>query len=131
MKRSEMAFYAARLLEELTHHVGSHNAIGMGELYEIVFRETWANRINDTRKLRIVITELRKQGAAICSDTSRTGGGYYVASGGSSEMKDYLTRLRRRGLRALVLEAKLRKITLAELLGQMELNLLGDYDEAA
>jgi hypothetical protein len=131
MKDTELAFYAARLLGEITHHVGKHNSIGMGELYEIVFREPWENRINDTRRLRTVITELRRQGVAICSDCSPSGGGYYVASAGSSEMKDYLARLRKRAIKALALEAKLRRISLPELLGQMELELGGGYDEAA
>jgi hypothetical protein len=131
MNKVQMGFYAARLLSELTHHVGRHNAIGMGELYELVFQDPWANRINDTRKLRTVITELRKQGVAICSYCSSSSGGYYLASSGSSEMRDYLKRLRLRALKALVLEAKMRRIALPELLGQMQLELDGGYHEAA
>jgi hypothetical protein len=131
MTKIEMAFYVARLLAELTHHVGKDQCVGMGELYELVFREQWSNRINDTRKLRTVITELRRQGIAICSDTSSSGGGYYLARQGSSEMADYLKRLRMRALKALVLEAKMRQIGLPELLGQLELELSGGYHEAA
>jgi len=130
MDRVEMAVYAHKLLGELTHHIGRHRAIGMGELYEKIFEETWQNRINDTRRLRIVITELRRQGVAICSESSRAGGGYYLASAGS-ELKDYLSRLRRRALKVLSLEAKMRKMTLAELLGQIELNLRGGQDETS
>ena len=130
MDRVEMATYGYKLLVELTHHVGRQKAIGMGELYEKVFGETWQNRINDTRRLRIIITELRQQGVAICSASSPTGGGYYQASAGS-ELKDYLSRLRRKALKALSLEAKMRKMTLAELLGQIELNLRGRQNEAS
>jgi hypothetical protein len=124
MKRSEMDLYAARLLAEITRHVGRQNTIGMGELYEIVFRERWNNRINDTRDLRKVITELRKSGVAICSDSGRESGGYYLASAGS-EMEGYLKRLRRKALKALKMEAQLRKTTLLDLFGQIELELSG------
>ena len=131
MNKIQMGFYAARLLSELTHHIGRHNTIGMGELYELVFKEPWANRINDTRRLRTVITELRRQGVAICSDCASSGGGYYLASAGSSEMRQYLERLRRRALKALVLEARMRKIGLPELLGQIQIEFKGGYNEAA
>lgn len=130
MKNSERDLYAARVLTVLSRHVGRHKAIGMGELYEEVFRKPWANRINDTRDLRTLITELRTNGAAICSTASKDGPGYYQPSAGS-EMEDYLSRLRSRALRALALEAKLRRLTIEDLLGQLELNLTGGRDEAA
>lgn len=131
MNKIQMAFYAARLLGELTNHVGRDNAIGMGELYEIVFDEPWANRINDTRRLRQIITELRRQGRPICSYCSSSGGGYYLARMRSSEMREYLERLRQRALKALVLEAKMRKMSLPELLGQLQLELhQGLFNEA-
>lgn len=124
MKRSEMDLYAARLLGEISHRVGRHKAIGMGELYEIVFRKQWANRINDTRDLRIVITELRKSGVAICSDCGSEGGGYYLAQAGS-ELDDYRRRVKKRALKMLSLYAKLGG-SVKEFYGQMELDLAGE-----
>ena len=128
MDQVEMAVYADKVLGVLTHHVGRHKAIGMGELYVAVFGETWKNRINDTRRLRIIIDKLRDRGDAICSASSRTGGGYYLPSVGS-ELKDYCSRRRRKNLKGLVQEARMLKISLPELLGQIELNLKGGQDE--
>ena len=128
MDRVEMAVYGDKLLGELSHHVGRHKAIGMGELYEKVFGETWQHRINDTRRLRIVIEALRDRGDAICSASSRVGGGYYLPSVGS-ELKDYCSRRRRKNLKGLMQEARMLKISLPELLGQIELNLAASSPE--
>jgi len=122
MEAHEKDYRKLVLLGILSRHVGREKAIGMGELYEEVFDRPWRNRINDTRALRTLIQELRKEGVAICSACAYAGGGYYLAAAGS-EMEDYLSRLRSRALRALALEARLRRITLPELLGQMQLNL--------
>jgi hypothetical protein len=109
---------AAKVLQILTWHVGRHKAIGMGELYESVYGNSWQNRINDTRPLRDVIEKLRRRGVPICSDES----GYWLAAAGS-ELEEFCARLRRRALKSLVQEARLKKIGLPELLGQMQLNL--------
>jgi len=109
------------VLRILSRHVGAGRKIGMGELYYAVFGESWNNRINDTRALRTIITELRHEGIPICSVADRTGGGYYLASAGS-ELSGYLDRLRTQALKKLALEAKIRKISLADLIGQMALN---------
>jgi len=119
-----------RLLGEMSRHIGRERAIGMGELYEIVFDEDWENRINHTRRLRELITEARYEGVPICSDSARSGGGYWLAAAGS-EMQDFLASFHRRAVRSLVLEARLRKISLPELLGQMQMNLEEGRDEAA
>lgn len=113
-----------RLLAVLTRHIGKNRAIGMARLYEEVFGEAWSDKINDTRKLRSLITELRKEGVPICSTPSQTGGGYYLASAGS-ELEAYCSKLRTSALKKLALEAKLRNMTLPELLGQLTLSLTG------
>jgi len=110
-----------RVLAMLARHVGKHNVIGMGELYESVFGESWSNRINDTRALRQVITELRKDGTPIVSSSSTSGGGYYLASAGS-ELEEYCRKLRAKALRALTMEARLRNKTLGELMGQLHMS---------
>jgi len=113
-----------RLLATLARHIGRSRAIGMVALYEEVFGEKWRDKINDTRKLRELITELRREGVPICSVTTKEGGGYYLASAGS-ELETYCSKLRTSALKKLALEAKLRNITLPELLGQLTLSLTG------
>jgi hypothetical protein len=120
----------ARLLEVLTAHVGRENAIGMGELYEEVYGRSWRNRINDTRALRVLVTDLRERGVRICSRIGRGEGGYYLASA-KSEMKDYVERLKLQALRKLARAAELEKMSLPELLGQMQLNLKERGHDAA
>jgi hypothetical protein len=112
----------ARLLTELTMHVGKINAIGMGELYEAVFQRQWNNKVDDTRYIRQLITDLRNEGIAICSTMSRDGGGYYLAAAGS-ELSDYLNRLERRALRVLSRVSRTKKVSLPEYLGQMRLRI--------
>lgn len=109
-----------RLLMVLMRHVGKPGRIGMGELYEAVFGEPWEHRINDTRKLRGLITELRQEGVPICSTASQKGGGYWVPSA-ASELDQYCKTIRFRALKLLQREAKLRKLTMPELMGQLSL----------
>lgn len=118
----EREHYKGVLLRILSRHVGSGRKIGMGELYQEVFGAAWANRINDTRALRALITELRHEGIPICSVADRTGGGYYLASAGS-EVNAYCERLRTTALKKLKMEAQIRNISLPQLLGQMAMNL--------
>ena len=117
-------------LKILSRHVGANRKIGMGELYFAVFGESWSNRINDTRALRKVITELRQEGVPICSVADSTGGGYYLASV-DSELHRYLERLRTQALKKLALEAKIRRISMHELLGQMTMNFRAEEEGEA
>lgn len=129
-ERKESEIYRNKLFRILIQHIGRRRAIGMGELHTAVFGTDWENRINHTRRLRYLVTELRREGVLICSYSSQSGGGYYLAAAGS-EMEDYLSSIRRRALKALVLESRLRKIGLPDLLGQMQLNLKeGQHNEA-
>jgi len=113
-----------RLLMELTKHIGRSRAVGMGELYEAVFGEPWAHRINDTRRLRKLITQARYgfKPQPICSTSSRTAPGYYLAAAGS-ELEEYIGKLKHQGLRKLAMAAKLERVPLPELLGQLALYL--------
>jgi hypothetical protein len=111
-----------RIMTELAGHIGALHAIGMAELHQIVTGETWANRINDTRRLRTLISELRFDGVPICSAPKRNGGGYYLASA-SSEMTGFLRNRESLALKILAMNAKIRKLSLPEYLGQMKLNM--------
>ena len=118
------------ILAALTSHIGEPNAIGMGELYELVYGESWENRINDTRSLRKAITLLREEGVPVCSVATSYGGGYYLAAAGS-ELAVYLRRSERRALLILMRNAKIKKISLPDYLGQMKLNMEDGGNEAA
>jgi hypothetical protein len=112
-----------RVLSALSGRTGRSRAVDMGELYESVFGETYAShKINGTRKLRTLITELRREGVPICSVSTASGGGYYLASVGS-ELDDYCKRVRQRALKLLKMESNLRKISMPKLLHQIQLNL--------
>ncbi len=112
--------HKTRLLMEMARHVGRSNMVGMGELYRAVYGKDWTNRINDTRRLRKLIADCQADGVPICSVVSSTGGGYYLASAGS-ELTDYCTRLQDQALRKLAKVAKLRRVALPDLLGQLRL----------
>ena len=105
------------LLTILTDHVGQSRAIGMGELYTAVYGEPWKNRINDTRRLRLLITELREEGRPICSNKN----GYWLASAGS-ETREYCKKLKTAALKKLKLAATISKISLPALLGQLQID---------
>ncbi len=127
MKNTEAAAtdtWRARLMTELSRHVGEINAIGMAELYEAVYFKSWRHRINDTKLLRELITELRDEGVPICSASASSGGGYYLAAGGS-ELTNYLRRNEIRALKILQRNSRIKRISLREYWGQMGLRMEG------
>jgi len=130
MEKSQVSNEQAtsRLWFELSKHVGAEKALDMGELYSRVFGEPYTHKINHTRRLRTIITALRKKGAPIASTSSKNCGGYYIVRAGS-ELDEYCGRLRRAALNKLWMEARLRKISLEELLGQMRLNFSAENAE--
>ena len=128
--RREAMLRKGLVLSALASHIGSHNAVGMGELYETVYGEPWENRINDTRALRKVITDLRAEGVPVCSTASQAGGGYYLAAAGS-ELSGYLRRSEIRALKILKRNAQIKKISLPDYLGQMRLNMEAGDGQAA
>lgn len=112
-----------RLLAVLTRHPGRARAIGMGALHEAVFKEGYrGGKINGTRMLRKLITELREDGVPICSAATPDGGGYYLATAGS-DLDDYCRNLRCQALKKLKLESTLRRRTLPQLVSEIQLNL--------
>ena len=124
MEKSQVSNEEAtsKILMVLSRHVGEEKAIDMGELYSRVFNEPYTHKINHTRRLRTIITALRRKGVPIGSTAAKNGGGYYLVRAGS-ELDSYCARLRRAALNKLAMEAKLRRISMPELLGQMQLNM--------
>lgn len=115
---------ADRTMVILARHRGRENCIGMGELWRKVFRLPCDHRINDTSPLRRLIRKLRRQGEAICSTNDKYNPGYYLAET-PEELAEFIGRHERRGLASLGQVAKLRKIALPELLGQLQLQASG------
>jgi hypothetical protein len=119
-----------KLLGVLYDHMGKDKAIGADALYLEVFGEAPKSKITGTRALRRLITEQREAGVPIASCSDVDGGGYYIAEV-DSEREKFFLRMRRRGLRILAMEAKMRKISTSELLGQIQLNLVGEASQGA
>ncbi|MBA4381807.1 MAG: hypothetical protein C0406_04505 [Sideroxydans sp.] len=97
------------LLNLLSHHIGKGNGIGVKELSVQLGAHA--------RHVRMLVTELREDGHAICG-TPRDG--YYIAAT-PQELKATCEFLHNRALHSLSLEAKLLKIPLPDLLGQLHL----------
>ena len=118
----------ARLLEILARHVGEHRAIGMAELFELVYETPVGDRINDTRMLRKLITAMRLEGSPIASTSQANGGAGYYLTAVESELDDYCRRVRSRALAALRLESKIRQVSMERTLNavQSQLKLEGD-----
>lgn len=129
-KQQDTPEYRSRMLATLTGHIGAPHAIGMAALYEAVFDRPWQHRINDTRALRRLVTTMRSEGVPICSVSSSDGGGYYLAAAGS-ELANYLRRTERRALLILQRNARIKRISLPNYLGQLKLNMEGNHGEAA
>lgn len=120
----------SKILMILSRHVGMEKSLDMGSLYERVFDKPYTNKINHTRRLRTIITALRQKGVPIGSTAAQNGGGYYLVRAGS-ELDEYCGRLRRAALNKLALESKLRKLSLPELLGEMQFNFTAENAEIA
>lgn len=98
-----------QLLSILSSHVGRVKGVSAVALAECL--DTYS------RNVRSLVTELRLDGIAICG-TPETG--YYIAET-AEELEDTCHFLRSRALHSLQLEACLRKLPLADLVGQMHL----------
>jgi len=124
MKEAKISIEQAtsRLLQVLTRHVGEEKAVDAGTLYAEVYGERVKNKINQTRAMRTLITALRNKGVPIGSTSAQTGGGYYLCRAGS-ELSAFCDRLTRRALTTLSMVAKVKKMSMPELLGQMKLNM--------
>jgi hypothetical protein len=69
------------------------------------------------RLVRELVTELRTDGIAVCGHPAT---GYFIASN-REELEETCQFLRSRAMHSLVLEAKLRGLPLADLVGQLRL----------
>jgi hypothetical protein len=118
----ERNFWKERIVKEMMNRPGRSNAFGMGELYEAVFGEGYTERINGTRKLRTLICELQEEGYPIISVSSKDGGGYFIPST-EGEKLAYCERLKKQALKKLAKAARLKRVRLPELVGEIQLAL--------
>lgn len=99
----------SKLLSLLTHHIGKGNGIGVKQLAVLLDTQE--------RAIRSLVSELRAEGHAICGTPQD---GYYIAAN-AEELEQTCEFLRHRALHSLNLEAKLRRIPLPDLIGQLHL----------
>lgn len=100
---------ADQLLSVLTHHIGKGSGIGVEQLAEILGATP--------RHIRKLISELREAGVAVCGTPAD---GYYIAAN-AEELQHTCDFLRSRAMHSLTLESRLKKIPLADLIGQLHL----------
>ncbi len=104
-----MEMIARRILVGLSCRIGKDRGISVKGL-------ALSNGLCE-RRVRSYISQLRDEGYAICG-TPQTG--YYMAET-AEELEHTCQFLHARAMHSLVLEAKLRKIPLPDLLGQLHL----------
>lgn len=104
------------ILATLSRHIGKENGVSVKALVSELTQSA-AQSPGAERLVRRLVSELREEGVAICA---YPGEGYYIA-GNAQELEECCQFLRSRALHSLALEARLRKIPLPELLGQMRL----------
>ena len=73
----------------------------------------------DERRLRMIVEELRMEGHPICAHPSS---GYYIAASGE-EIEEAIAFLHARAMTSLRQIARLRRVALPDLLGQMRLEV--------
>lgn len=101
---------AVALLNVLAFHHGRDRGISAEQLEKVTGVPQ--------RRLRVLISELREEGLAICGKPET---GYFMATS-ADELDESCQFLRHRAMRSLQLEARMRKISLPELVGQLKLN---------
>ncbi|KIO49617.1 HTH domain-containing protein [Nitrosospira sp. NpAV] len=98
-----------QVLFTLSSHIGKGHGISVKQLSTLV-------GVNP-RMVRLYVSQLREDGYAVCG-TPRTG--YYMAET-ADDLEETCKFLRGRAMHSLVLESRLRKISLPDLLGQIHL----------
>ena len=105
-----------RILAVMSLHRGSSRGVPMGEL---VYEATGlAPTPALERRARMLISALRDEGYPICATPRQ---GYYYANC-EAELHQCCAFLRERAMHSLKLEAKLRRMALPDLLGQLRFN---------
>lgn len=98
-----------QLLALLSRHTGAANGIAVAAI---------ARQLDTLpRSVRTLVSELRDDGIAVCAHPKT---GYYIAQT-AAELEQTCQFLRARALHSLALEARLRRVPLPDLIGQLHL----------
>lgn len=98
-----------QLLSLLSRHIGKDSGIGVERLAVLMG--------SSPRHVRKLVSELRETGHAVCGTPTD---GYYIAAT-AEELQHTCDFLRSRAMHSLTLESRLKKIPLADLIGQLHL----------
>jgi hypothetical protein len=91
--------------------LGNHRGAGNG----IHVRQLALKALITERAVRQAVTDLRMQGVSVCGTPDT---GYFLATS-AAELGPTLQFIRSRALKSLLLEARLRKVALPDLIGQL------------
>ena len=105
-----------KVLSTLSRHVGAERGIHIDRLVAEITGDLLPDP-GAERRVRALVSELREEGIAVCA---HPGAGYFIAET-AEELESCCAFLRSRAMHSLVLESRLRKLTLPELLGQLRL----------
>lgn len=105
-----------QVLTELQHHVGKANGV---HVREMVRRITGQAAMSEPleRKVRDIVTELRKEGRPICATPSA---GYFMAET-PEELDETCTFLHDRAMTSLAQVSAMKDVSLPDLRGQLRL----------
>lgn len=98
-----------QLIDALQTHQGAERGVSAEYLAKLLD--------TDPRVVRGLVTELREDGVPVCGHPKS---GYFIALT-SDELEQTVQFLRARAMKSLHLEARLRRISLPDLLGQLKL----------
>ncbi len=104
------------VLATLSRHIGKKNGRTITQLVREITGQLIPSQYTE-RVVRRQVAELREEGIAICAHPST---GYFIAET-PEELEECCQFLRSRWMHTAMLEARLRKIALPELIGQMRL----------
>jgi methylphosphotriester-DNA--protein-cysteine methyltransferase len=106
---------ADQLLAELLAHVGKDEGIHVRDLVARITGLT-VNPAAQERRVRTLITELRKAGHRICGKPES---GYFMAAT-AEELQETCMYLRSRAISTLEIECRMRQVSMPDLLGQLK-----------
>lgn len=106
---------ADQLLVELQKHVGKDEGVHVRDLVSRITGLA-VNPVAQERRVRTLITELRKAGHRICGKPEA---GYFMAAT-AEELLETSLYLRSRAISGLQIECRMRQVSMPELLGQIK-----------
>ena len=108
-EKDKVSVKASALLAYLSGHIGRERGVSVKVI------AAWFGWT--PREVRLMVTELRERGHALCGHPKS---GYYIAET-PEEVDEACNFLHARAMRSLTLIARIRKIALPDLLGQLKL----------